>query len=173
MTDDSRIKLFTWHIHGSYLYYLSQANIEIYIPVNEERSTGYVGRGATFPFGKNVKEIPAALVREIEFDCILFQTQRSYRVDQYEVLSESQRALPRIFVEHDPPQEVLTDTGHVVDDPEVTLVHVTDFNALMWDNGRSATRVIDHGVLIPDVTYEGDLPRGIVVINNLSIGDEG
>src|SRR5688500_17856345 len=33
----NRIKIFTWHIHGSYLYYLSKANFEIYIPINEKK----------------------------------------------------------------------------------------------------------------------------------------
>ena len=47
------------------------------------------------------------------------------------------------------------------------IVHVTHFNQLMWDNGLSNTRVIEHGVMIPDVAYSGNLERGIVVINNL------
>src|SRR5581483_3611457 len=48
------------------------------------------------------------------------------------------------------------------------LVHVTHFNALMWDSGRTPTRVIEHGVAIPQgVRYRGELERGLVVINNL------
>ncbi len=38
----------------------------------------------------------------------------------------------------------------------------------MWDSGRTPTRVIDHGVIVPDdVTYTGELNRGVVVINNI------
>ena len=48
------MKIFTWHIHGSYLYFLSQGDYEIFIPVNEKKTEGYYGRGQTFPFGKNV-----------------------------------------------------------------------------------------------------------------------
>jgi glycosyltransferase involved in cell wall biosynthesis len=45
---------------------------------------------------------------------------------------------------------------------------VTPFNRLMWDNGDVPTRVIDHGVLVPEgVRYTGELERGIVVVNNL------
>ena len=48
------------------------------------------------------------------------------------------------------------------------LVHVTSFNALMWDSGATPTRVIDHGVPCPaGVSYTGEIPRGLVVINNL------
>jgi hypothetical protein len=165
---DKKIKVFTWHIHGSYLYYLSQGSLDIYIPVNRERSEGYTGYGTTFPFGKNVHEIPAERVKEGSFDCILFQTSKNYLTDQYEILSEEQRALPKIYLEHDPPQGHPTDTIHVVDDPSVTVVHVTNFNRLMWNNHNIPTIVIDHGIPAPSVSYSGELERGIVVIDNLN-----
>jgi hypothetical protein len=39
---------------------------------------------------------------------------------------------------------------------------------LMWDSGRTPTRVIDHGVFVPAGTgYRGDISRGIVVVNHL------
>ena len=57
---------------------------------------------------------------------------------------------------------------HWVDDPNVLLVHVTPFNALMWDSGGTPTRVIDHGVLpLQTASYSGHVARGIVVVNNL------
>src|SRR5689334_3583132 len=99
------LRIFTWHIHGSYLYYLSQGNFTIYIPVNERKEEGYYGRGKTFPFGDNVIEVPVSMVKEMAFDCILFQTNKNYLVDQYEILSAEQRMLPRIYLEHDPPLE--------------------------------------------------------------------
>ncbi|MEJ7681997.1 MAG: hypothetical protein WKG06_29925 [Segetibacter sp.] len=67
-------------------------------------------------------------MKNIDFDCILFQSKKNYLEDQYMILSEEQRALPKIYLEHDPPREVPTDTKHVVDDPEMLLVHVTHFN---------------------------------------------
>ncbi|MBL4675084.1 MAG: glycosyltransferase family 4 protein [Mucilaginibacter sp.] len=163
----NRLKVFTWHIHGSYLYYLSQGNYEIYIPTKAEKTEGYYGRGETFPFGPNVTEIPAENVKNQEFDCIVYQTNQNYLTDQFEILSEEQRRLPRIYIEHDPPRQHPTDTRHVVDDTDITLVHVTHFNRLMWDSNRTPTRVIEHGVTDSGVAYKGDLNKGIVVINNL------
>ncbi|HEK21499.1 glycosyltransferase family 4 protein [Mucilaginibacter sp.] len=163
----NQLKIFTWHIHGSYLFYLSQANYDIYIPTKPEKTEGYYGRGETFPFGANVIEIPAEEVKDHSFDCIVYQTNNNYLTDQYEILSEEQRKLPRIYIEHDPPRQHPTDTKHVVDDPEVTLVHVTHFNRLMWDSNNTPTRVIEHGVTDSGVVYKGDLDKGIVVINNL------
>jgi len=162
-----KLRVFTWHIHGSYLYYLSQGNYDLYIPVNAEKSAGYYGRGETFPFGDNVYEIPAEEVKNMEFDLILYQTDENFFRDQYDILSENQRRLPRVFLEHDPPWGHPTDTRHPVNDPEVILVHVTHFNHLMWDNHNLSARVIAHGVTEPAIKYSGKLNRGIVVINHL------
>ncbi|WP_419701570.1 glycosyltransferase [Mucilaginibacter sp. NFX135] len=162
-----RPKIFAWHIHGSYLFYLSQGNYDIYIPTNKEKTEGYYGRGETFPFGPNVIEVPAELVKYQQFDCILFQTNQNYLVDQFEILSEEQRNLPKIYLEHDPPRGHPTDTRHIVQDPTITLVHVTHFNKLMWDNNEVSATVIEHGVIQPETTYTGKLDKGIVVINNL------
>lgn len=162
-----RLKIFTWHIHGSYLYYLSQGNYDIYIPVSADKKNRNIGRGETFPFGNNVIEVPVNEIKELAFDCVLFQHKENYTYDQYHVLSEEQRKLPRIFLEHDTPREHPTDMQHVVNDPDVLIVHVTYFNQLMWDNNNCKTIVIEHGVIAPPVSYKGNIEKGIVVINDL------
>ncbi len=162
------LRILTWHIHGSYLYYLVQSCHEFYLPVKPDRPEGYGGRLPGFPWPDNVHDVSAEEVKNLQFDCVLFQSQKNYLVDQYEILSESQRQLPRIYLEHDPPREHPTDTCHRVDDPNILLVHVTAFNDLMWDSGRTPTRIIEHGVIVPeDVRYTGELERGLVVVNGL------
>src|SRR4051794_29058369 len=163
------LRVFTWHVHGSYLLYLSQIPHEIFVPVRAGRPNPYGGLGGPFPWPPNIHEIPVEEIPRQRFDCILFQRAEQYLTDQYEIHSPEQRRLPRIFLEHDPPRESPTDTRHVVDDPDVLLVHVTHFNALMWDSGRTPTRVIEHGVMVPEhVRYSGDVARGIVVVNHLA-----
>ena len=163
-----RLKVLTWHTHGSYLYYLSQAPHEFFVLSKPGRPPGYGGRCGHIPWGDNVHDLPVANLRGQEFDCILFQDDHQWEKDQYEFLTPAQRALPRIYLEHDPPRAHPTDTPHLVDDPDVLLVHVTPFNELMWDNGRTPTRVIEHGVLVPDgVRYRGELARGLVISNHL------
>lgn len=166
---DTRPRILTWHIHGSYLYYLTQANCTFYLPYKEGADEGYGARTPSFAWGSNVISVPAEQVKDLEFDCILFQSRKNYMVDQFEILSEEQRLLPRIYLEHDPPREHPTDTQHPVNDPNVLLVHVTHFNALMWDSGNTPFTVIEHGV-IPDTQthYSGELEKGIVVINGLA-----
>jgi hypothetical protein len=180
-----RLNILTWHTHGSYLYYLSHVPHEFHVLAKAGRPPGYGGRCGPFPFGPNVHDLPAETAREREFDCILFQEDHHWEKDQYELLTPAQRALPRVYLEHDPPGIALpaggphgphaarqawpTDTRHLIDDPGVLLVHVTPFNALMWDSGRTPTRVIEHGVAIPEgVRYGGERERGLVITNHLA-----
>jgi hypothetical protein len=163
-----RLNVLTWHTHGSYLYYLSHAPHEFHVLSKPDRPPGYGGRCGHIPWGDNVHDLPLEQARHRQFDCILFQDDHQWQKDQYEILTPAQRALPRIYLEHDPPRAHPTDTRHLVDDPDVLVVHVTPFNALMWDNGRTPTRVIEHGVRIPaGVSYQGDLERGLVITNHL------
>ncbi len=162
------MRILTWHVHGSYLYYLTHARHDFYVPVKPGRPEAYGGRAGDFPWGANLHEVPADRVRDLPLDLVLFQSRRNYLEDQHEILSDAQRVLPRIYLEHDPPREHPTDTRHIVDDPNVLLVHVTAFNDLMWDSGRTPTKVIEHGVVVPeDVRYTGEIERGVVVVNGL------
>ncbi|MDF2517268.1 MAG: glycosyl transferase group 1 [Sphingobacterium sp.] len=160
-------RVLTWHIHGSYLYYLSLGDYILYVPYTPEHGPRYVGRGNTFPFGENVIEVPASEVRNLELDLILFQCDENYLQDQYDILSSEQRQLPGIYIEHDPPWQHPCDEVHPVTNPAVTLVHVTHFNQLMWKTDLPDVRVITHGVEVHGVKYTGLLDRGIVVVNNL------
>ena len=177
-----RLNVLTWHTHGSYLYYLSHAPHDFHVLVKPGRPPGYGGRCGPFPFGPNVHDLPADQARTQTFDCILFQEDHHWERDQYELLTPAQRALPRIYLEHDPPglpagdsagdarrPQWPTDVRHPVDDPAVLLVHVTPFNDLMWDSGRTPTRVIEHGVAVPvGVRWRGDVERGLVITNHLA-----
>ncbi|HET8586920.1 MAG TPA: glycosyltransferase family 4 protein [Candidatus Limnocylindria bacterium] len=165
---DRPLRILTWHIHGAYLYYLSQSGHEIFLPTRDGGADSYLGRTPAYDWPDNVHEIPAERVRDASFNLVLFQHRRNWLDDQFEILSEAQRRLPRIYLEHDPPRDHPSDTRHPVDDPQVLLVHCTHFNDLMWDSGSTPTRVIDHGVLVPHgVRYSGELPLGLVVVNGM------
>ncbi|MFL6719239.1 MAG: glycosyltransferase, partial [Burkholderiaceae bacterium] len=163
------LKILTWHTHGSYLYYLTQAPHQFHVLSKPGRPPGYGGRCGHIPWGDNVIDLPVDQAAGMQFDCILFQDDDQYLKDQYEFLTPAQRRLPRIYIEHDTPREHPTDMRHPVDDPEVLLVHVTHFNALMWDSGRTPTRVVEHGVMVPpQARYDGSLARGLVIVNHLA-----
>lgn len=164
----ARLRILTWHIHGSYLESLGHLGHEILVPWLPGRPEAYGGRPDNARWPDTIREVPAAEVADLDIDVVLFQAQRNWIEDQFKILSDAHRRGPRIYLEHDPPRGHPTDTRHVVDDPDVLLVHVTAFNDLMWDPGRTPTRVIEHGVSVPeDVRWSGELERGIVVVNGL------
>lgn len=163
-----RLKILIWHIHGSYLNTLSRIDHDWYLPTKPDRPEGYGGRGPTFDLPSYMREVPAEQVRDLDLDLIIYQTPKNYFEDQFEILSEEQRALPKIYLEHNTPKPDAVATRHPIDDPNVLLVHVTHYNRLMWDNGRTPTMVIEHSVAInPDAAYRGTLERGITVINGM------
>ncbi|MEO7335673.1 MAG: glycosyltransferase family 4 protein [Caldimonas sp.] len=163
-----RLRILTWHVHGNYLYYLTQVPHDFYLATDAAKSMHHSGRSGTLPWGDNVHEAPVETLREMSFDVVLFQSRFEWEGARHSELSEAQRRLPCIVIEHDPPQEHPTDTRHWVADPNVLLVHVTPFNALMWDSGPTPTRVVEHGILpLQQARYSGHIARGVVVVNNL------
>jgi glycosyltransferase involved in cell wall biosynthesis len=163
-----RLKILTWHTHGAYLYYLTQAPHEFYVLSRPGRPAGYGGRSGHMPWGDNVHDLPVSEAKRQSFDLILFQDDHQYLEDQHQFLSPAQQRLPKIYIEHDPPRAHPVDERHIVTDPGALVVHVTAFNRLMWDNGAVPTRVIEHGVVAPRARYSGELARGLVVINNIA-----
>ncbi len=164
----TRLRVLTWHVHGNYLWYLSAIPHDIYLPVRPGAPEGYGGLGASFTWPDNVHEVPAEEVRDTEVDVVVTQSHRNWLEDRPAILSPAQLELPHVHIEHDPPRMSPTDTRHPIDDPSVLIVHVTAFNRLMWDSGRCPTRVIEHGVRVPETArYTGELERGLVVVNGL------
>lgn len=161
------LRILTWHTHGAYLYYLTQVSHTFYVMSKSGRPPGYGGRCGELPWGDNVIDLPVEQACRTEFDCILFQDDAHYLEDQFRYLTPAQRDLPRIYLEHDPPRDSPTDARHPVDDEQVLLVHVTHYNALMWDSGDTPVKVIEHGVVDPGYRFGGELPRGLVIINDL------
>lgn len=154
------LRILTWQAHGSYLHALSQLPHQFYLMTEQEIFSN------NWPYGGNVHPMPVAQAHTGQFDCILFHRREHYLEQQHRYLSAAQRRLPRIFVEHDAPGDEPGGTRHPVDDPEVLLVHVTAYNALMWDNGRQTTRVINDGVpTSPDLDYSGERHCGVVLSN--------
>lgn len=163
-----RLRVLTWHIHGSYLASLGRVDAEFLVPVRPGRPARYGGVAAGAWPGWFI-EVPAEAVPELDVDVVLHQAAANWTEDRFTLLSDRQRAVPQVYVEHDPPRQHPTDTVHPVDDPDATVVHVTAFNALMWDTRRTPVRVIEHGVEVPaGMRWTGDVPRGLVVVNELA-----
>ncbi len=158
------LDVLTWPVHGAYMRSLSRVSVRWHVPVASGR-LGYGGRGAGW--SENVVEVPLVELPDRTFDVVLYQHHQHYLTDRFTVLTEAQREAPAVGLEHDPPRMSPTDTVHPVTEPGVTVVHVTPFNALMWDT-RAPSVVIDHGVELREEPGSLARPAGIVVVNDLA-----
>ena len=164
----SPLRVLTWHVHGSYLWYQSHVPVTWLLPVTPDRANPYGGRGETFTWPDNVVEVPVEEVRDLEVDVVLTQHRDNWERHRFELLGDRVHDLPRVHVEHDPPPHWPNEALHPVQDEATTLVHVTPFNALMWDSGVTPSVTVDHGVVVPDdVPWTGEREAAITVVNNL------
>lgn len=161
------MNVFLWHVHGSYTTALVHGRHRYLVPVLPDRGPDGRGRAQTFEWPDSVVEVTPGQARHVDIDVVILQ-----RASELESLAEQWtgrrpgRDLPAIYLEHNTPQGRIVDMRHhAADRDDLTIVHVTHFNHLMWDSGRATTRVIEHGVVDPGHRYHGELARAAAVIN--------
>lgn len=163
-----RLRILTWHVHGNYLYALTQLPHDFIIPIMPDNRPDYAALGPNIPWGDNVYQVPVHQLKEQALDCVIYQSRRVFESDAQALLSASQLALPCAYIEHNPPEPHPTDTEHFFHHNHGVLVHVTAYNALMWCSPSTRTHIVEHGVKIPaGVQYSGHIACGISVINHL------
>jgi hypothetical protein len=109
-----------------------------------------------------VVEATPAQLRDLDVDAVVLQ-----RPEEEPLAREwLGRDVPMVFVEHNTPKGEVPNTRHpLADRDDIVLVHVTHFNALMWECGSTRTHVIEHGLAVPAPRWTGELPRLAVVTN--------
>src|ERR1700712_3595239 len=98
---NQRLRVLTWHVHGNYLYNLTQVPHDFYLVTDTARSTHHSGRSGTLPWGPNVFEVADHELRDRAFDVVLYQSRDTWDADRHNLLSAEQRRLPSIYLEHD------------------------------------------------------------------------
>ncbi|MBQ1093523.1 glycosyltransferase [Streptomyces sp. B93] len=156
------MRILIWHVHGSWTTSFVRGPHTYLVPVTPDRGPDGLGRARTFDWPDNVVELPPDRLRDTDIDVVVLQRPHELAlVDQW-----LGRRPPLVYLEHNAPHGDVPDTRHPAADlPGVTLVHVTHFNRLMWDNGTTPTEVIEHGVVDPGHRWTGELPRAAVVVN--------
>jgi hypothetical protein len=69
-----KLRVLTWHVHGNYLYYLTQVPHDFFLVVDDARSTQHSGRSGTLPWGDNVHEAHVDRIAGMAFDVVLYQS---------------------------------------------------------------------------------------------------
>ena len=165
------MRVLIWHVHGSWSTAFVQGAHEYLVPLVADRGPDGRGRAQTWDWPEQAREVPVEALRDSTFDVVVLQ-----RPHELELLQEwtGLRAgidVPAVYVEHNAPTEGAATSRHALaqhpstQQPHIPVVHVTKFNALMWDCGDVATTVIEHGVLDPGALYTGDRPSLAAVVN--------
>lgn len=153
-----------WHVHGSWTQAFVAGRHRYLIPVAADRGEAGIGlAGRSWP---QAREIPLEELADQDIDLVILQRPHEAGLLARWAGRRAGAEIPAVYVEHNAPRPSPTQSRHIVADrDDVLLVHVTDFNRLMWDNGRAPTRVIDHGVADPGPLYTGEVLRVATMIN--------
>jgi hypothetical protein len=157
-----------WHVHGSWTTAFVHGRHQYLVPVLPDRGPDGRGRARTYEWPTAALEVTPEEAALTEVDVVVLQ-----RPEELFGLAERWlggripgRDVPAVYVEHTAPQGRIAEMRHpAADRPDLTVVHVTHFNALFWDCGRTRTRVIEHGIVDPGYRYTGELERAVAVIN--------
>jgi hypothetical protein len=161
------MKIFFWHVHGSYATAFVQGGHDYYVPVLPDRGPDGRGRAQTYDWPSNVVEVDCARARELDVDVVVMQRPHELALAEEWLGRRLGRDLPAIYLEHNTPPDLRGGSRHpVADRADLVVAHVTHCNALFWDTGTTRTRVVEHGVVDPGPRYTGEQPRLAVVIND-------
>jgi hypothetical protein len=134
------------------------------IPLNAARDAD--GRGLCGRNWPAAQEIPIDQLRDETVDIVVLQ--RPEEIDLAERLLGRRPGIdvPAVYVEHNAPRPNAVDSVHpLAGRRDIRLVHVTDYNRLMWDNGVAPTEVIAHGIADPGNLYSGEVTAAATMIN--------
>jgi hypothetical protein len=158
------VRILLWNVHGGYSDSLTGGGHEyLYLPPDDQGNGG-LPRLAE-PAGVHVREVSAEELRDVPPDVVVLQ-----RLEELDLCAAAGlrpgRDVPAVFLEHNTPRVDVPDSRHpLADRDDLLIVHVTHFNALFWDCGRTATAVVEHGVPDPGLRYTGELPHLAFVVN--------
>ena len=162
------MRILLWHVHGSWTTAFVHGRHDYLIPVLPDRGADGRGRAQTWEWPDSAVEVTPQEAADAEIDVLVLQRPQELYGLARRWLGGRRPGIdvPAVYVEHNAPQGRIADMRHpAANRPELTLVHVTHFNDLFWDSGRTPTRVIEHGVVDPGYRYSGELPHAAVVIN--------
>lgn len=162
------MRVFLWHVHGSYTTALVHGPHEYLVPVLPGRGPNGRGRAQTYVWPESAVEVTPEAAAETEVDVVILQRPEELNGLAEEWLGGRRpgRDVPAVYLEHNAPQGRIDGMRHVAADrPDLLLVHVTHFNDLFWEAGTTPTAVVEHGIVDPGYRYTGELARAAVVIN--------
>lgn len=160
------MRIAIWHVHGSWLTSFVQGPDDYLIPVLPGRGPDGLGRARSWDWPAAAREVTPAALREEGCDVVVLQRPQEPELFERWTGLRPGVDVPAIYVEHNTPLgHPVATRHHLAGRGDVTVVHVTSFNAMVWDNGAAPVRVIEHGIPDPGHLYTGQEQRLGVVVN--------
>jgi hypothetical protein len=160
------MRVLAWHVHGSWMTSFVRIPHDVLIPVDAARSADGLGRARTWDWPPSAREVPVDRLRDEPVDAVVLQRPRELDLLRSLTGLRAGVDVPAVYVEHNTPAgPAVTTRHHLADRGDVPVVHVTAFNALVWDNGSAPVRVVEHAVPDPGPLYTGERQRVAAVVN--------
>ena len=161
------MRILIWHLHGSWLTSFVQGGHDYLILVLPGRGPYGLGRARTWDWPPSAVEVTPEQLRTEPVDVVIAQRPEELAMAGSWLGRRPGVDLPAVYLEHNaPPGPAVRSRHPVADAPGVLIVHVTRFNAVYWDCGRSPVRVVEHGILDPGPRWTGEVARAAVVLND-------
>jgi glycosyltransferase involved in cell wall biosynthesis len=165
------VRILVWDVHGGYTDALLQVPHQFLYCRDDDAGwfgqlveNGLRRRSGCLP--PNATEVTVDELRDEPPDVVIAQRLEEVAAVPRLLGRRPGRDVGAVFLEHNTPKGSVPDSRHpLADTDDWHLVHVTNFNRLFWDSGRTPTRVIEHGLPDPGHRYTGELERLAFVVN--------
>lgn len=162
--EDPARSLLVWHVHGAWTQSFVAGRHRYLIPVNPAHDAD--GRGLCGRDWPHAREVPVDALKDEDVDLVVLQRPEEIELTARWLLRRPGIDVPALYVEHNTPRPFAVDSVHpLAGRSDIPIVHVTDFNRLMWDSGVAPTHVITHGIADPGQLYTGEIPAVATMIN--------
>lgn len=153
-----------WHVHGSWTESFVSGRHRCVLPVNRLKDAN--GRGLCGRDWPRAQEVSFSDLSDEHIDLVVVQRPEEIDLATRWLGRRPGIDVPAVYVEHNAPRPFAVDSLHpVAGRTDIPVVHVTDFNRLMWNNGDAPTRVITHGIADPGYRYSGEIAAAATMIN--------
>ncbi|MEJ5944604.1 glycosyltransferase [Pseudokineococcus basanitobsidens] len=159
------MRVLLWHVHGSWTTSFVQGPHTYLLPVLPDRGPDGRGRARTWDWPAAAVELAPDEIAAAAPDVVVIQ--RAHEADLLERWTGLRAGVdvPVVHLEHDAPTGHAARSRQRAADGHDLVVHVTAYNALMWDNGSAPTTVVEHGVVDPGPLATGRRRSLGVVVN--------
>ncbi|GLP81355.1 glycosyl transferase [Mycobacterium antarcticum] len=113
-----------------------------------------------------VDEVDMADLSDEDVDLVVLQNQNELELTARWLGRRPGVDVPAVYMEHRPPRPFAVNSLHPMGGrSDIPIVHATDFNRVMWDNGLAPSCVVMPAVVDPGRLFTGDVPAAATMID--------